>query len=358
MFIRNCWYVAGWNDVLKGEELFACQIANEPIVIYRKADGTLVALQDRCCHRAAPLSIGRREGDHLRCLYHGLRFDETGKCVEIPGQDRIPPQARVRNFAVIERNNWIWVWLGDEAEADPDLIPPTVALDDPSWIFRHGFMDYDANYQLVHDNLLDFSHLTYVHPDSFGVGEDWAHTRPKVTRMERSVRVERWLPGQPVPNHIRAETDATALDMWMYYDFYIPGVMVMYSESYPAGTTERCNGEPPIGIEPITRDVTNQSITPMSEQRSRYCYSWAPQLKGGSPELADGMIAIAEMAFGEDRDIIEAQQRSMNLAPNAVLVPTTSDTALGQFRWILERMLKAEQDAKGDAVVQITAAPA
>ncbi|WP_457327453.1 hypothetical protein [Pseudomonas sp. PvR086] len=159
-------------------------------------------------------------------------------------------------------------------------------------------------------------------------------------------------------SHFVRLSDATALDMWMYYDFYIPGVMVMYSESYPAGTTERCNGEPPIGIEPITRDVTNQSITPMSEQRSRYCYSWAPQLKGGSPELADGMIAIAEMAFGEDRDIIEAQQRSMNLAPNAVLVPTTSDTALGQFRWVLERMLKAEQDAKGDAVVEFAAAQA
>ncbi|MNQ58944.1 Toluene-4-sulfonate monooxygenase system iron-sulfur subunit TsaM1 [compost metagenome] len=144
----------------------------------------------------------------------------------------------------------------------------------------------------------------------------------------------------------------------MYYDFYIPGVMVMYSESYPAGTAEHFNGEPPIGIEPITRDVTNQAITPLSEQRSRYCYSWAPRLKGGSNELADGMIAIAVMAFEEDRVMIEAQQRSMNLAPNAVLVPTSSDTALGQFRWILEQMLKAEQDAKGDAVVQFAAAQA
>ncbi|MNF02630.1 Toluene-4-sulfonate monooxygenase system iron-sulfur subunit TsaM1 [compost metagenome] len=70
------------------------------------------------------------------------------------------------------------------------------------------------------------------------------------------------------------------------------------------------------------------------------------------------MIAIAVMAFEEDRVMIEAQQRSMNLAPNAVLVPTSSDTALGQFRWILEQMLKAEQDAKGDAVVQFAAAQA
>ncbi|MDT4829674.1 Toluene-4-sulfonate monooxygenase system iron-sulfur subunit TsaM1 [compost metagenome] len=355
MFIRNCWYVAGWDDVLKDQELFACVIANEPIVIYRKADGGLVALQDRCCHRAAPLSIGRREGDHLRCLYHGLRFDESGQCVEIPGQDRIPPQARVRSFPVIERGNYLWVWMGDAEDADPALIPPTVALDDPDWIFRHGYMDYDASYQLVHDNLLDFSHLTYVHPDSFGVGEDWALTRPKVTRNERSVRVERWLPDQPVPNHIRSEVETETLDMWMYYDFYVPGVMIMYSQGYPGGTAALCNGEAPVGIEPVTSDVTNQSITPISAQRSRYCFSWAPRAKGGSPELADGMIAIARMAFGEDRDIIEAQQRSLNLAPDAKLVPTTSDTALGQFRWIIERMLKAEEESKVNPVVQVAA---
>jgi len=55
-FLRNCWYVAGWDHELPADGLMARTIIDEPIVLYRKGDGGVVALEDRCCHRHAPMS--------------------------------------------------------------------------------------------------------------------------------------------------------------------------------------------------------------------------------------------------------------------------------------------------------------
>ena len=98
MFLRNYWYVAAWGHEV-GRQILARTICNEPMILYRAADGKVAAIEDRCCHRQMPLSKGWLEGDTVRCGYHGLRFDAAGKCVEIPGQPNIPPRARVRSTA-------------------------------------------------------------------------------------------------------------------------------------------------------------------------------------------------------------------------------------------------------------------
>ena len=90
MFLRNYWYVAASGSEI-GRKPFRRIILNEPVVFYRTEDGTPVALEDRCPHRRLPLSMGKLvEGDVLQCHYHGLRFDRTGACVRVPGQDMIP----------------------------------------------------------------------------------------------------------------------------------------------------------------------------------------------------------------------------------------------------------------------------
>ena len=120
-FVHDSWYVAAWDHEIGADALFARQLLGKPLVFFRTAAGAVVALDDRCCHRAAPLSIGRKEGDCVRCQYHGLKFDASGTCVDMPGQDRIPLQARVRSYPVVERNRFVWVWMGDPALADPAL---------------------------------------------------------------------------------------------------------------------------------------------------------------------------------------------------------------------------------------------
>src|SRR5256885_755119 len=116
-FLQNCWYVAAWDHELIDGKLLARTILEKPVVLYRGDSGRVVALDNRCCHRGARLSNGRREGDDVRCMYHGLKFDPSGKCIQIPGQDNIPPKLGVRSYPVLERDHLIWLWTGDAAKA-------------------------------------------------------------------------------------------------------------------------------------------------------------------------------------------------------------------------------------------------
>ena len=167
-FLRNSWYVAAWDREVS-RRLLARTLLNEPIVLYRKENGSAVALEDRCCHRQLPLSMGKVEGDALRCGYHGLLFNNSGTCIEIPGQASVPPQARVRTYPLEEKFGWVWIWMGDPARADPALIPNWWWAGHPQWAFsRPDMIHVKCNYQLVSDNVLDVTHLAYVHASSIG----------------------------------------------------------------------------------------------------------------------------------------------------------------------------------------------
>jgi phenylpropionate dioxygenase-like ring-hydroxylating dioxygenase large terminal subunit len=262
MFVRNCWYVAAWSSEVPDSGMTSLSIANEPVLIYRTSQGEVVVLEDRCCHRQAPLSLGRREADNIRCMYHGLKFEPSGRCIEIPGQATIPDRARVRRYPAVDRHSWVWVWMGDASLADPALIPAAVGLDDPAWTLRSGRIDYQANHMLIHDNLCDFSHIAYVHEKTFGLGDDRiAKTRPKISTLPRGIRVERWALNAPVPPYISA---VTAQDRWLRYDYLVPGILLMRTESHTPGTAERFDhGEPQ--ADPLHASFTSQAVTGMTE---------------------------------------------------------------------------------------------
>ena len=132
MFLRNYWYVAAYDHEIARKPLGRI-ILGEPVVLYRLEDGTPIALEDRCAHRHLPLSMGKLVGDTLQCHYHGLRYDKTGTCVRVPGQDMIPRSAKVKSYPVVERYHWLWIWMGDPALADPDKITDFHWFDDPNW---------------------------------------------------------------------------------------------------------------------------------------------------------------------------------------------------------------------------------
>ena len=204
MFLRNCWYVIAWDHEVPAEGLFSRVVLNEPILVFRTADGGFAAMEDRCCHRAAPLSRGKKEGDAVRCGYHGLKFDASGRCVQIPGQDNIPPKLGVRGYPVVERDKLVWIWMGDPAQADAAKILDFPYLRDTGWRGHPGYLHYDANYLLIVDNLSDFAHLAFVHAKTLGGSEEYAF-KSKPTAIERlndGFRVERWHMGAtPPPFH-------------------------------------------------------------------------------------------------------------------------------------------------------------
>ena len=346
MYVRNCWYVAAWTYELESGEVISRTILNEPIAIYRLGDGRLAAMEDRCCHRFAPLSKGRIEGDDLRCMYHGLKFDHTGRCIEIPGQDMIPRTAHVKTYSAVEKHSWIWVWMGDAARADERLIPPAVGLDHPDWTLRSGRLDYEANYVLLNDNLTDFTHLSYVHRDSFGATEAFARTRPTVERLDRGLRIWRWVSDglredAPTVVHRRAEGDH-----WQTYDYLAPGVLLMHTAICPAGAAERFGRGPPdlSQVNPLSENFTSQAVTPMTDRTTRYYFSWGPRSGEGSAAVADAMLELAHKAFSEDKEIIEAQQRVIDLDPGRKEVLTSADVGPTQMRSVIARLIEAERD--------------
>jgi vanillate O-demethylase monooxygenase subunit len=346
MYVRDCWYVAAWDHEV-GEAPIGRTIINEPVVVYRAASGALVALADRCCHRFAPLSLGRIEGEELRCMYHGLKFDRSGRCTEIPGQDMIPATAWVKAYPVVSRHSWVWVWMGDPAKADESLIPEAVGLRDPNWNLRSGQMDYEANYLLINDNLTDFTHLSYVHANSFGATEAFARTRPTVERLDRGVRIWRWMNNglrEDAPTRVHRRADG---DMWQTYDFLAPGILLMLTATFPAGTAAKFAHGPPdyAQVQPLAENFTSQAVTPMTDRTSRYFFSWGPRSGEGSDAVADSMLELAHMAFGEDRTIIEAQQRSMDTAPGLKEVLTSADVGPMQMRAVLNRLMREEGSA-------------
>src|SRR4030095_9817450 len=201
MFLKNCWYVAAWDHELIDGKLLPRTLLEERVLLYKGESGKVVALKDRCCHRGAPLSLGRLEGDCIRCMYHGLKFDPTGKCIQIPGQDNIPAKLGVRSYPVVERDHLVWIWMGEPELANPDDILDFPYLRDPQWKGIPGYLHYDANYLLIVDNLSDFAHLAFVHTKTLGGSEEYAYvTKPVVMeRQERGLKVERWHMNAPPP---------------------------------------------------------------------------------------------------------------------------------------------------------------
>ena len=354
MWVRNCWYVAAWDHELKSSELISRTVINEPVAIYRASDGALVAMEDRCCHRFAPLSKGRLEGDDLRCMYHGLKFDRTGRCIEIPGQDMIPRTACVKTYPVVAKHSWIWLWMGDPAKADEALIPPAVGLDDPDWTLGYGHMDYDANYLLINDNLTDFTHLSYVHANSFGASEEFAQTRPNIERLDRGVRIWRWIsqPNRPqAPGVLRRASDE--VDGWQSYDFLAPGILLMRSAQFPRGTADKMGHRPPDqSVAPLNETFTSQAVTPLTQKTSRYLFSWGPRSGEGADKMAEALRQLAILAFTEDKEMIEAQQRVIDFDPGRKEVLTSADVGPTQMRAVIQRLIAAETDpAPAEAAV-------
>ena len=154
LYARDAWYVAAWSHELDQSKPNAVMILGEPITIWW-SKGEWIAMEDRCPHRFAPLSLGRCEDDHLRCMYHGLVFDKNGICLKVPGQDNVPEKMRVQTYQVREKNGWIWIWMGKSESADDTIIPDVIGPNNPDYYISTGTLDYEAEAFLISRNLLD-----------------------------------------------------------------------------------------------------------------------------------------------------------------------------------------------------------
>lgn len=341
MFIRNCWYVAAWDHEVPADGFLNRTLLNEPVLLYRDSAGRAVALENRCCHRSAPLHLGRKEGDCVRCLYHGLKFDPTGVCVEIPGQDRIPDKARIRSYPVAERDRLVWIWMGDPSRADTDQIVDYHWHDHPDWRMKPGYIHYQAGYEWVVDNLLDFTHLAWVHPNTLGT-ESASGLKPQIEREIEglgTLTISRWYLNDDMPElHRKVASFQGKVDRWQIYKWSPPALLRMDAGSAPAGT-----GAPEGQRASNAVQFRHTSIqTPETDSTCHYWFCQARNFDLENEALTQLIYDSVVVAFEEDRTMIEAQQRNINLMPKQPMIPIWADSGLGQARWLIERALKAE----------------
>jgi len=338
MFIRNAWYVAGWSRDFD-RSLRAETLLGDRIVFYRREDGSPVALENACPHRKLPLSQGRLIGDSVECGYHGLTFDGTGTCVAAPTQpEAIPRRAVVQSYPVVDRYRLLWIWMGDPALANPDDIFQIANFDDPTWGYTDGgALDIDCHYLWVCDNLLDPSHVAWVHVTSFaGAGTDNAPLT--LTRADNGVTVARWIyAAPPSPYYAGLVRFAGLCDRLQHYQMCLPGIALNKSVYTPAGT-----GGP--NTPPVAETYVNISynfMTPLDDNRTRYFWFQHRNTDPTDRAISEKMNAGARMAFEEDRVVLEQVHLGMK-APPVPAIDLGLDAGAKAFRLMVERTIAAE----------------
>jgi vanillate O-demethylase monooxygenase subunit len=326
-----------WDYEILADTIMERTILGKSVIVYRTAHGSPVVLENRCCHRAAPLALGRKEGDCIRCMYHGLKFAPDGACVEIPGQERIPPNAKVRCYPTIQRMRWIWVWMGDPAKADEKLIPDTFSVQHPDWRTKPGYKLFRANIALIADNLLDFTHLSYVHEASLGGSVAIAQSTPEISPVGTTgLRIVRKVfNAELAPYHQRLTAIQGKVNRWWDYELSVSGMFIMTSGAH---SVDREPGD----LEGALMFHSCQALTPETQTSTHYFFSHAHNFALEDPTVTEATYQSIHAAFGEDSRMIEAQAQVLAREPDREMIGIAADSALVRYR----RMVRAALDAE------------
>jgi phenylpropionate dioxygenase-like ring-hydroxylating dioxygenase large terminal subunit len=330
-FVRNAWYGAFWSADLENGALRARTILDEPIVFFRTAEGHVAALEDMCPHRFAPLSLGHVVADGLlECGYHGLRFNSAGSCVYNPhGEHKIPPAANARSYPVVEKHTLIWIWMGD-GEPDMAAVPDYHQFDttDPVHVTKGDYIKLAADYRLITDNLLDLSHVPFLHGGLLGdpkaVVADVA-----VTQEGNSVTQSRWSYDVPVASvfDMLFRNDGKPVDFWMIMNWKPTGCMILdVGVRAPGSPKESGTGYYAVHI------LTPETATSTHYHFAAIRFTPPPRPVAEDLELRDKLGAGRRYAFEvQDGPMIEAQQLRM-LGAGAKLRPALLSVDAGPIR--------------------------
>lgn len=334
-FLRNAWYAAGWGHDL-GETPLARTLLGEPLVLFRTADGKAHALRDACPHRFAPLSLGKVLPDRIVCPYHGLEFDGAGHCVRNPhGKGAISAALAVRAYPLTERYGMMWVWMGEPGAADVAKLPEIPRLDDPSCSWVHGSLHVQANYQLVIDNLLDLTHVEFMHPMLASPGNS-QRTTIRAKQEGDLVSVFYDVTGEPITGlfQILWENDRSEADLHAYMHWQAPSTLYL--------DTGMISDEPDGG----PKIPTVHFLSPESEGTAHYFWSAGRNRQHGNERVSQMLHFATQNAFeNEDEPMIRAVRSRMDsndlFAHRPALLPM--DEAAVRARRVLQRLIDEER---------------
>ncbi|MDR3096683.1 MAG: aromatic ring-hydroxylating dioxygenase subunit alpha [Paraburkholderia sp.] len=343
-FLLNAWYVAAFADELNGATPLARTLLERPIVLYRDAKGQACALDDRCAHRFAPLSSGRVVDGVLESPSHGLRFDGSGRCVHNPhGDGRVPAQAQVRTYPVLERFGAIWFWPGDPQCADRARLAGFDFVDPATHFTHHGYLKTRAHYQLSADNLLDLSHFQFLHPDTLG-SEAIARSDVQAGSLGETVWVRRSVfkeTLQPFVANGFGVPAGSCVDRWMDVKWTPPGLLTIVVGVTAEGTPRESGRIAP----------SAHWLTPETARTTHYFFAFGlPTAMGDAGRelvryAVEGLMRPFER---EDLPMLEAQQARIGDTDfwdaRPALLPI--DRGAIRARRIMEGLITAEREGR------------
>jgi vanillate O-demethylase monooxygenase subunit len=302
-------------------------VLGAPIVLFRKLSNEVAALRDICPHRHAPLSMGTVIGDEIQCRYHGFQFDSSGRCTKIPSERTLPSAIRAEPITTVEALGFVWVWPGDPAKADRNLLLTFPWLDEPGFVSYHVGLVVEAPLQLIIDNLMDLTHVHFVH--SILGAENLVHeSEPMQTWEARDHVVYR--------RALKQRKLGSDLHMEVGGEFIPPSMVITRSVPKREGSEE---------IQPGPMAQALHCLTPRSPDSTTYlavrCWN--------ALTLPHEVAAIqhqTDVTLAEDKAIIEAQYRNrLSVSSEERLV--RSDLAAVMARRVYDRVLRNDQDRAG-----------
>lgn len=330
----NCWWVAAFSKDIS-EEPAGLWLCDTPVLLYRKENGEIAAIENRCPHRSAPLHLGCRKGDNIECGYHGFTFAPDGSCVRVPSMKSPPSSVRVQSFPVVEQGPFVWIYLGDPERLNE--IPPPHDLgwqSDTQFATVVGKLEIDANYMLLKENVLDLTHFGFVHASTFKIS-DWVDT-PRTVKDGETCGYHQSFVASPLPP-VFAEpmklAPGTLYDRENYGSFLSPALQVAAVDL----------------VDPQSKELTGRfrvchATTPIDQSHMHYWWVLGRDY-GTSDSEMEGLRAITEIGFDEDETMIEAIQQVMDRDPRSTAELERSVKADGpgvEARRILQRWMERE----------------
>jgi vanillate O-demethylase monooxygenase subunit len=343
-FVRNYWYAAAWRSQLNDKPV-PRTIMGQRIVLFPAENGRIAALQDRCPHRLAPLSLGECVSGGLRCGYHGLLFDGSGQCVSVPGQSVIPPTAKVKSYPVREQYGLIWVWMGD-AQPDDALMPRIENFGKPGWkMLGDGYQHHAANYRIEIENLMDPAHTTFLHKQTIG-NPAAANVPVQVKRDDRSICAYRWLEKTPPSPFDRQSRDFgdVLVDRLQAFAFELPCTSFVEVCAMPAGLPKTEDGK-----DQGLRNLSYKFLTPEDERHTHFFWLHLRNHRLDDATFETQLRAALEKTYVEDNVMASAIQLEQERSGRRQYTGLEIDRAPVMALRIIDRMIAQEQEQGQDA---------
>lgn len=314
---RHCWYPVTFVQDLPKNRPCSFSLYDEPFVLFRNQDGKLACLIDRCPHRAAKLSDGQIIDGKIECLYHGWQFDNDGQCLHIPqlpADAKIPVNACVQSFTVVERQGIVWMWRGEPETADDESIPTIADLDKPGFV-RSDYMSdrpYDQTYFV--ENVIDPAHFPISHDGSLSNRKNAQPLEMEV--LKTSV--------EGIQGRFRQKRNANG--NWINLDFVAPNLVKYRFEAMPGFSGGTIIYSLPLGkgrCRVLVRNYQN-----FSTRKIKLKPRWLDHL-------------LRNRVSEEDMPFIRGQQAHIEQSgknPNSLYLPLkTSDTLVIEYRKWLDK---------------------